>query len=138
MRRTAGLIASAAALALAGCGSAAGGASGQPSGNVSMFTGQPSSAPAAAASSGPCTTKACIVTDAKQLKGTVAKDNAVMTKVTCRKPTVKQVTPGTYTVHCTVTYSDGMVARGIASVLTAGQGEVDWEPTTIVDYGSGG
>jgi len=99
---------------------------------------EPSSAPVAAASSGPCTAKACIVADAEGLKGTVAKDNAVMTKVTCKQSTVKKVVAGTWTVHCTITYSDGMVARGIASVLTAGQGEVDWEPTTIVDYGSGG
>ena len=66
----------------------------------------------------------------------MAKDNAVMTKVTCKKSTAKQVVTGTYTVHCTITYSDGMVACGIASVLT-GKGEVDWEPTTIVSEGSG-
>jgi hypothetical protein len=47
-----------------------------------------------------------------------------------------QVVTGTYTVHCTITYSGGMVARWIASVLT-GKGEVDWEPTTIVSEGSG-
>lgn len=97
---------------------------------------QPSSAPVAVASSGPCLTRACIVTDAKGLKGTVAKDNAVMTKVACKKSTVRQVVDGTYTVRCTITYSDGLVARGIASVLT-GTGEVDWEPTTIVSEGSG-
>lgn len=123
MRRTA-LIATAAitAATLAGCGSLGTTAAGTPS----------SEPPAAApASSAPCTTKACIVTDAEGLKGTVAKDNAVMTRVACKASTVKQVVAGTYTVRCTVTYSDGMVARGIASVLT-GTGEVDWEPTAIV------
>jgi hypothetical protein len=59
-----------------------------------------------------------------------------MTRVACKPSTVKQVVSGTYTVHCTVTYSDGMVARGIASVLTSGSGEVDWEPTDIINYGS--
>jgi uncharacterized protein YceK len=122
------------AAVLSGCGSLGSTtAAGQPSGGA----GSPS-APAAAASSAPCTTKACIVTDAGGLKGTVAKDNSVMTKVTCKKSTVKQVVSGTYTVHCTATYSDGMVADGIASVLTAGTGSVDWEPTDIISDGSGG
>jgi hypothetical protein len=31
-----------------------------------------------------------------------------------------------------------MVADGIASVLTAGTGSVDWEPTGIISDGSGG
>ena len=65
----------------------------------------------------------------------MAKDNSVAAKVTCKKSTVKQVVSGTYTVHCTMTYSDGTVARGIASVLT-GKGEVDWEPTDIISDGS--
>jgi hypothetical protein len=136
MRRDLGLIASALiTAALAGCAGTGGATgAGAPSSQPSPAL---SSAPAVAASSGPCTTKACIVTDAKQLKGTVAKDNAVMTKVACKKSTVKQVVGGTYTVHCTITYSDGMVARGIASVLT-GKGDVDWEPVTIVSYGSSG
>jgi hypothetical protein len=38
-----------------------------------------------------CTSKACVATDAEGLKGTVAKDSAVMTKVTCKKSTAKQV-----------------------------------------------
>jgi hypothetical protein len=134
VKRTSALIAAgvtaAALAATVGCGSL---------GVATAARGAPSSAPssvAAAASSVPCTTKACIVTDAEQLKGTVAKDNAVMTKVACKKSTVKQVVNGTYTVHCTITYSDGMVARGIASVLTAGNGEVDWEPTDIISDGT--
>ena len=115
------------AVALAGCGSL----------GSSTAAGAPASA-AGAPSSAPCTTHACVVADAEGLKGTVAKDNAVMTKVACTASTVRQVVSGTYTVHCTVTYSDGMVARGIASVLTAGSGQVEWEPTDIINDGSGG
>lgn len=127
MRRPFALIAAASLAVLAGCGSLSSTAgAGQPSG---------SAPPQAPASSAPCTTRACIVADAEGLKGTVAKDNSVMTKVTCSASTVKQVVPGTYTVHCTVTYSDGAVWRGIASVLT-GKDEVDWEPTTAVSYGN--
>lgn len=134
MNRARALIALAAVGLTAGCGSASTTTeTGAPSSEPSAAA---SSAPVAAASSAPCTTKACIVTDAKQLKGTVAKDNAVMTKVTCKSSTVKQVVPGTYTVHCTITYSDGQIWRGIASVLT-GKGEVDWEPTSVISYGSG-
>jgi hypothetical protein len=128
MHRTPALIAtSAIAIALAGCGSL----------GSSTAAGAPASA-AGAPSSAPCTTHACVVADAEGLKGTVAKDNAVMTKVACTASTVQQVVSGTYTVHCTVTYSDGMVARGIASVLTAGSGQVDWEPTDIINDGSDG
>ena len=133
MHRTSALIAmSAVAIALAGCGSLG---SSTAAGAPASAAGAPSSAPSAAA---PCTTHACIAADAEGLKGTVAKDNAVMTKVACTVSTVRQIVSGTYTVHCTVTYSDGMVARGIASVLTAGSGQVDWEPTDIINDGSGG
>jgi hypothetical protein len=130
MNRIAPLFAAAAIASLAGCasiGSTA--AAGQPSASA----GTPSAA--AVASQAPCTTHACIVTDAESLKGTVAKDNSVMTKVSCKDSTVKQVVTGTYTVHCTVSYSDGTVADGIASVLT-GSGNVDWEPTSIISDGS--
>jgi hypothetical protein len=125
MRRTHALTAAVLIASLAGCGSlgTTGAAGAQPSGR------------SAAASSAPCTTKACIVTDAEGLTGTVAKDNAVMTRVACKKSTVRPVVSGTYTVHCTVSYSDGMVARGIASVLT-GKGDVEWEPTDIISGGS--
>ena len=87
------------------------------------------------ASSGTCTTASCIICDAESLKGTVAKDNSVMTAVACNASTVRQVVSGTWTVHCTVTYSDGSKWAGIASVLT-GKGEVDWEPTSMVGAGS--
>lgn len=51
-------------------------------------------APVAAASSGPCTTKDCIVDDAKDnLVGGLATDNAVMTSLSCSKPTVKHAAP---------------------------------------------
>lgn len=105
-------------------------AAGQPSASA----GAPSAA--AIASQAPCTTHSCIVSDAQSLIGTVAKDNSVLTKLSCTKSTVKQVVSGTYTVHCKATYSDGTVADGIASVLTAGSGSVDWEPTTIISDGS--
>jgi hypothetical protein len=88
-------------------------------------------------SSGPCTSSSCIATDAEGLKGTVAKDNSVMTKVSCQASTVKQVVSGTYTVDCTVTYSDRSVWDGIASVLT-GSGDIDWEPTSMVSAGNSG
>jgi len=60
-----------------------------------------------------------------------------MTKVSCKKSSVTQVVPGTCTVHCTATYSDGAIGHGTASVLTA-KGDVDREPTTAVSYGDGG
>jgi hypothetical protein len=129
--RPASLITIAAVVLTAGCGSLGTTAAAGPSSSA----GTPSSAEAAA-SSAPCTTKACIVTDAESLKGGVAKDNSVMTKITCKKSTVKQVVTGTYTVHCTATYSDGGVWRGIASVLIA-KGDVEWEATSAVSYGSG-
>jgi hypothetical protein len=124
-------VSTVAALALAGCAS---------TGSSSAAAGQPSSsatsASAAPASQGPCTTKACIVSDAEQLKGTVAKDNSVATAVTCKTATVKRVVAQTYTVHCTMDYSDGAVWDGIASVLIS-QDKVAWEPTAMVSSGSG-
>jgi len=89
------------------------------------------------AGSGTCTTASCITADAEGLKGTVAKDNSVMTNVVCSPSTVSQVVSGTYTVNCTVTYSDGSKWAGIASVLTA-SGNIDWEPTSMISAGSGG
>jgi hypothetical protein len=67
----------------------------------------------------------------------VAKDDSVMTKATCKASTVKRNAGGTYTVTCTVTYSDGMVARGGANLIPA-QDEITFEPTDIINYGSGG
>lgn len=68
--------------------------------------------------------------------GTVAKDNSVLTKMKCRKSTVKQPTPGVYTVHCTATYSDSSAWSGIASVLLK-QDRVAWQPTGEISGGSG-
>lgn len=101
-----------------------------------------SSSPDAAADPAPsaaaCTTNACIASDAQQsLVGSVAKDDSVMTKATCRASTVKRNLGGTYTVVCTVTYSDGKVARGNANLIPA-QNEITFEPTDIINYGSGG
>ena len=110
------------------------------SGGGSSGSSSPSADSAGSPSSSPssiCTTNACIASDAEGLKGTVAKDNSVMTKVTCRASTVKQVVSGTYTVDCAVTYSDGSVWDGIASVLT-GSGDIDWEPTSMVSAGNSG
>ena len=110
------------------------------SGGGSSDSSSPSADSAGSPSSSPssiCTTNACIASDAEGLKGTVAKDNSVMTKVTCRASTVKQVVSGTYTVDCAVTYSDGSVWDGIASVLT-GSGDIDWEPTSMVSAGNSG
>ena len=138
MKRTSALIAAvvtaAAIAATAGCGSFGSTAA---AGGAPSSSSVPSSAPSAEASSAPCTTKACIVEDAKGMVGTVAKDESVLTKLSCRKSTVKQPTPGVYTVRCTATYSDGSVYAGIASVLIS-QGKVTWEATSAIDYGSGG
>ena len=134
MNRSRTLIAAAlAALALAGCASTTTSttAAGAPSSAPSAVA---SSAPSAEPSSGPCTTRACIAQDAQGMVGTVAKDNSVLTKMKCRKATVRQPTPGVYTVHCTATYSDGSVWTGIASVLTS-QGRVAWQATGEISGG---
>ena len=156
MKRAFGLIAAtAAALALTACGSSSGGASPQPSGNVTMFTGSPnaaasssfesaaaarssaeaslSSAMAAAsasAASQPCATRACIVQDAEQsLPGGIAEDNAVATKAKCYKSTVKHhAAAKTWSVECTVDYTDGTSATGIANLLLD-QDKITFEPT---------
>lgn len=122
------------ALVVAGIiiGALSGGGSSGSSSPSADSAGSPSSAPSSI-----CTTNACIASDAEGLKGTVAKDNSVMTKVACRASTVKQVVSGTYTVDCTVTYSDGSVWDGIASVLT-GSGDIDWEPTSMISAGNSG
>ncbi len=92
-------------------------------------------APSAAAA---CTTNACFASQAQQsLVGMVAKDDSLMTKAACKASTVKRNAGGTYTVTCTVTYSDGMVARGGANLIPA-QNEITFEPTDIINSGSGG
>lgn len=108
-----------------------------PSDSALASTAQQVAAPVAAPSpTGPCTTNGCIITDAKTMVGDVAKDESVLTKMTCKQSTVKQPTPGVYTVHCTSTYSDGSVYAGVASVLIL-QDKVAWEPTETISYGDG-
>jgi hypothetical protein len=88
-------------------------------------------------SSGPCTTSSCVVSDARQsLVGEVAKDEAVMTSLSCRPSTVKEPDPQVWTVDCTAHYSDGMVADGVANVLMA-KNQVTWSATAILSYGGG-
>jgi hypothetical protein len=91
--------------------------------------------PKAQASSGPCTTKDCIITDAKNtLVSGVAKNESVMTKLACRNSTVKNPHPGVWTVRCTADYSNGMIAKGVANVLLK-TSQLPWSPTDIVSYG---
>ena len=121
------------ALALTGCAS-----------TTTTTVRAPSSAPPAAAPSASalaaapsatpspsevaCTTHSCIVDDAKQLVGSVAKDESVITAMDCRSSTVKHAAPGIWTVSCTATYSDGSQVAGIATVLLS-QSKITWEPT---------
>jgi hypothetical protein len=69
------------------------------------------------------------VDDAKQLVGSVAKDESVITAMNCHESTVKHAAPGIWTVDCTATYSDGTQVGGIATVLLS-QGKITWEPTS--------
>jgi hypothetical protein len=56
-------------------------------------------------------------------------DKAVSTKVTCYVSTVVYyAAAGTYSAHCTVTYSDGSSAYGIGNLVTS-SGQVTFEPT---------
>lgn len=139
MRIVAPLIASAITIAaLAGCASTGGTTAATGAQPSAVPSSAPSSEPSAAAapSSAPCTTRACIVADAKTLVGSVDKGNAVLTKMSCRKSTAKKVAPGVYTVHCNASYSDGGIWAGIASVLLE-QGKVTWEATSAIRYGEG-
>jgi hypothetical protein len=130
-------IAAIAITSLAGCasmGSTA--ASGQPSASAGAPSATALAAPSPSPSAAPCTSKACIISDAKStLIGGTAKDESVMTKLSCRSSTVKKVTASVWTVHCTAGYSDSSVAEGIASV-NLGTSYVSWEPTDIISDGS--
>ena len=119
------LLILASALAVTGCAAST---SSSPSATFTpattrTFTSNPGSPSAAAASpsaSATCTSHACIVGDVEQtLTGLVAKDESVMTKVTCYKSMVKANPGDTYTVSCDVTYSDQEVWSGYATVLAA-------------------
>lgn len=85
-------------------------------------------APSPSSSPPPCLTHSCIVSVIEQtLPGTEAKDGSVMTKAVCYKSTVKSNPGGTYTASCDVSYSDGEVWSGYATLLVAQQ-QVSWEP----------
>ncbi len=102
--------------------------SGGSGGNGSTAAAGSPSAPAGSPSAAACTTHSCIASDVEQtLPGTEAKDGSVMTKVTCYKSTVKANPGDTYTVSCDVSYSDGEIWSGYATVLVASQ-QVTWEP----------
>jgi hypothetical protein len=52
----------------------------------------------------------------------------VSTKAVCKPSTVKHNAGNTWTVQCTVTYSDGSVSTGYANLLPA-QNKITFEPT---------
>jgi Protein of unknown function (DUF2510) len=80
-------------------------------------------------SSSPCTSNSCIVQEAKQaLVGSVAKDESVITNLSCTPSSVQNPDLNVYTASCIATYSDGVRTNGIASVLLS-QNKVTWEPT---------
>jgi hypothetical protein len=124
----------AAALALSGCAPRD---SGTPAANPPAAPASASALaapPSPASSPQPCTTHACIVTDAKGLVGSVARDESVVTAMSCYSSTVKHPAPGVWTVRCVATYSDGSRWGGIASILTS-QDKVTWEPTELASGG---
>ncbi len=125
----------ASALALTGCastGTTPTTATTTPPASSAAPVAATSAAPAptpSAASTAICTSHACIVTDVQRsLVGLVAKDESVITKATCFKSTVKANPGDTYTVSCDVTYSDGTVYSGDATLLVA-KDQIAWEPT---------
>ena len=135
-RRTAALaiLILAAALSAAGCGASSS------STTTTTHTAAPAaatSAPAAATTPAPtptptpsevaCTSHSCIIQDAKSLIGGVAKDESVMTAMSCQSSTVKHLDPGIWSVHCNATSSDGSVWAGIATVLLTSS-QVTWQP----------
>jgi len=132
----------AAAFALTGCGtvsSLTAPASHPPSSTApaaapssSALAAPPAPTPDPSPSEVDCTSHSCIVQDAKSaLVGAIAKDESVMTALSCQSSTVKHLGPGIWSVHCTATYSDGSVWDGIATVLL-GQSQVTWEATEEV------
>ncbi len=107
-------------------------ASAAAAGSPSSAAGSPSTAAGSpSASAAPCTTHACIAQDAQGLIGGVAKDESVMTALSCQESTVKHLGPGIWSVRCLATYSDGAQWDGIATVLLSSS-QVTWEPTQQV------
>lgn len=145
--RYAPLLILGAALTLTGCAASGSSSSSPPppaaspssaAGSPSAAAGSPSAAagsPSAAAgspSSAPCTTHACIVSDAQSsMVGTTAKDGSVITKAVCFKSTVKANPGDTYTVSCNITYTDGTVWNGLVTLLLASN-QVSWQPQSEV------
>jgi hypothetical protein len=138
-RSTPSLLLLAAALSLAGCGTAASTATTAPTRTATPAAAtspaaapsSPAPAPSPSASPAPCTSRSCIVYYAKSLVGGIAQSESVMTAISCDSSTVKHLAPGIWSVRCTATYSDGQVWDGIATVLLT-QGKVTWEPTQQV------
>jgi len=131
VRRSAPLAILALAAALTGCAASASSSSTPPPASPTSAAAPSASALAAAPSPTPspqpCTAHSCIVDDAKQLVGSIAKDESVITAMSCYESTVKHAAPGIWTVDCTATYSDGSQIAGIATVLLS-QSKITWEP----------
>jgi len=131
----------AAAFALTGCGtvsSLTAPASHPPSSTApaaapssSALAAPPAPTPDPSPSEVDCTSHACIISDARSLIGGVAKDESVMTAMSCQDSTVKHLGPGIWSVRCAATYSDGSVWDGIATVLLTSS-QVTWEATEQV------
>lgn len=84
-----------------------------------------------------CNARSCVVSTVKQtLVGTVAKDESVITGMTCRPGTIKQNAGDTWTVSCTASYSDGSKWSGFATIVVS-QTKVTWQPTDVISDGSG-
>lgn len=67
-----------------------------------------------------CTTNACIARGiAGSLTGVIAKDESVMTHVSCKAASVKRNPDGSWTADCTVDYSDGSVWDGFGNYVPA-------------------
>jgi hypothetical protein len=97
--------------------------------------GAPSSNPSASQSG--CNARSCVVSTVDQtLVGSVAKDESVITGMTCKSATVKHNAGDTWTVHCTASYSDGSKWSGFATIVVS-QAKVTWEPTDMISDGSG-
>jgi len=109
------LAAAIAMAALSGCGAL-----------TKTFGGEPSSGPPS------CATGACAASEiTRSLTGTVAKDDSVFDKVSCKAATAKD-TSGVWTMTCTVDYSDGSVWRGFGNWVTSSN-QVTFEPEAQVE-----
>lgn len=140
MKRALGLIAITAITATAGCASTTSSPAGpvpNPAASASLASQAAAqrsaqaavSSAEASASSQICTTHACIAGDLQQgLTGLVAEDEAVTTRVVCRKSTVRfHRAADAYSAACTVTYSDGSVSTGTGNLLISAK-KVTFQP----------